>query len=89
MNIERKIHLVDIKQGVKGITNDLLYKLISNPGQPYFTRKCMWYSVKHPGFEIYDIIRVKGDKLFEHYATYIDERGIIEEIIVYCDEIKL
>lgn len=80
MNIERKIKFVDIKQGVKGITNKLLFDLISNPGTVFTTRKCYWYASKRPGFEIYYIYRARMGGLYEFYSTYIDERGTVDEI---------
>ena len=90
MKIEHKITIKDIKQGIKGITNEFTFKLISNPGRIFPTRKSLWFASKKPNFEIYYIYRkTRNDELFGLYGVYIDERGIEDEIIVHCDEIKL
>lgn len=94
MNIEHKFTIREIKQGVKGITKELLMKLINNPGCQYNTRHAVWVAIQiEPPYNIFEIRRwcVESDfhAGFKYYGTYIDETGIDEDIIIHCDEITL
>lgn len=89
-NGDMQVRIEEIKNGVKGITNEFLVKLINEPNYNHYTRKCMWYAKQNKPWQEWSIFRWRLDKRFigegwRYYGTYIIEINVIVEL----DEVRL